>query len=127
MAISDKRFKWLLIAGCLTCFAIAFIWKYPDIVRAHNGRNYSSGKVGDYLYVDQYYNVHSDRKCTKLNSKGNKSTRIKTEELCGVKWSGYDLTFCPKCVNDDAYQDLMKIQGNSVVEEEDSTVLVWDY
>lgn len=38
--MSDKRFKWLLIVASLTTIIVAAIWKYPDIVKVHQNREW---------------------------------------------------------------------------------------
>ena len=98
--MTDKRFKWLLIAASLTIFAVAFIWKYPEIAKAHASRD--DARLGEYVYVDAHDVVHIDRKCSRLNYKGMRSERVKRESL----HRSYDTTFCSKCVSDKDYEEL---------------------
>lgn len=104
--MSDKRFKWLLIAASLTCVIVAFICKYPEAVKANATKDTTLGK---YLYIDPRSNIHVSRKCPKLNYKGWKSIRIKTDEI-GIFIQNSDdrnPSFCPHCVSDKDYEILI--------------------
>lgn len=104
--MSDKRFNWLLIVASLTCVIVAFIWKYPEAVKANATKD---TKLGKYLYIDPRSNIHVSRKCSKLNHKGWKSKRIMIDDI----YTYYkdtpmsDISFCPYCVSDNDYESLL--------------------
>lgn len=115
--MSDKRFKWLLACGCLTCIIVSFIWKFPEAVKANTTKDV---KLGEYVYVDPRSTIHVNRKCTKLNYKGWKSIRIKVDDLYYYfqDTSIGDISFCPHCVNDQNYELL----SNSFASQLDNRV-----
>lgn len=104
--MSDKRFIWLLIACCITVVSVAFIWKYPDAVKANATKDI---KLGEYLYVDPRNNIHVSRKCSKLNYKGWKSRRIKVDDMYFYfnDTPISEITFCPHCVDDKDYEKIV--------------------
>ena len=103
--MTDKRFKWLLTAASLTCIIVAFIWKYPDAVKANATKDV---KLGEYIYIDPRSTVHTSRKCPKLNYKGWKSRRIKIDDMSDFLNTTQveEISFCPHCVNDKDYETL---------------------
>lgn len=109
--MTDKRYKWLILAVSLTVIAVAFIYRYPDMVKAQNT---TSRKLGQYVYVDCFSIIHTSRNCTRLNKFISydmvHSNRVRIDELSaffGYKLIGDD-DFCPKCVTDNQFEKLIK-------------------
>lgn len=104
--MSDYRYKWLLIVASLTCIIVAFIWKYPDAVKANATKD---AKLGEYVYVDTRSTIHVNRKCSKLNYKGWKSKRITIDDmyLYFKDTPMNDISCCPHCVNDKDYEAIL--------------------
>ena len=104
--MSDKRYKWLLIFASITCVIVAFIWKYPDAVKANATKD---TKLGEYVYVDPRSIIHVNRKCSKLNYKGWKSKRITIDDMYHYfkDTPMSDISFCPHCVNDKDYESIL--------------------
>lgn len=104
--MSDKRFKWLLVCGCLTVIATAFIWKYPDAVKANATKD---AKLGEYVYVDPRSIIHVNRKCSKLNYKGWKSKRFTIDDMYRYfkDTPMSKISFCPHCVSDKDYESIL--------------------
>lgn len=106
MKMSDNRFKLLLIVASLTTIIVAAIWKYPDAIKAHENRQV---KLGEYVYIDPRNIIHVSRKCPKLNYKGFKSERVRTEDIKrSVLGGNEDFSFCPHCVSDKDYEELSR-------------------
>ena len=108
--MSDKRFKWLLIAVCFCVVAVAFIWRSPQIFKT---KGESREKLGEYVYVDDNFEtIHTSRKCKKLNSKGVTSYRVKIPELdLSTHYYSYGSVtpnFCPNCVSDKDYEKILE-------------------
>ena len=115
--MSDKKFKWLLIVSSLTCIIIAFVWKYPEAVKANSTKDI---KFGEYLYINPRSTIHVSRKCSKLNYKGWKSKRIKVADMYYYfkDTPMSDISFCPHCVNDKDYESIL----NSLASQLDNRV-----
>ncbi|MBD5339368.1 MAG: hypothetical protein HDR98_09680 [Bacteroides sp.] len=111
--MSDKRFKWLLVCGCLTVIATAFIWKYPEAVKANANKD---AKLGEYLFLDPRSIIHANRKCPKLNYKGWKSKRIKVGDMYNYfkNTPMSEISFCPHCVNDEDYESILNSFSSQV-------------
>lgn len=101
-----------MIVASLTCIIIAFIWKYPEIVKASSNR--IDNKLGEYIYVDPRNIVHVSRKCSKLNYKGWKTKRIKIDDMFFFYQDTPigDISFCPHCVNDNDYETILESFAN---------------
>lgn len=99
--MSDKRYKWLLLAVCITTVIVAAIWKTPDVMRAQVNRQ---NGLGEYVYLDYFSIIHVSRKCPKLYHKDVPfTTRMKVSDLQKRKDKKF---FCPNCVNDKDYETL---------------------
>lgn len=74
-------------------------------------------EVGKYVYVDCYSTVHIDRECASKLSENPKTKEERMANMMGVNFvdtcrlsqystNGYQLKFCPKCIDDEAYKHL---------------------
>lgn len=100
--MTDTRFKWL--TGCATIAVVAIAAMYffaPD----KEPQAQPEDIADKYVYIDQKNIIHTSRKCSRLNYKGMKSTRIKTEDIIPVGKG----QLCPKCVSDREYEQLTEI------------------
>lgn len=117
--MTDKRFRWLLVAASLTCIIVAFIWKYPDAVKANAEKD---AKLGEYVYIDPRSKVHASRKCPKLNYKGWKSKRIKIDDMFNFFKSTplEEISFCPHCVSDKDYESIISTFAAQIEDTSDN-------
>lgn len=106
--MNDKRFKWLLLAASVTVVIVAAIWKYPEAAKTNSKWD---DKLGQYIYVDNYSIIHASRKCSRLNHQGLPSKRIKLDDMYFYFQDTPmdEMTFCPKCVNDKDYENIVKL------------------
>lgn len=96
--MSDTRFKWLTSVIAITIIAMTGIICFSLIPPPEK-----AAKTKEYVYLDDYGIVHTDRKCSRLNYKGMTSERIKIENFNSANY----LDFCPKCVDDKTYESLI--------------------
>lgn len=109
--MSDRRYKFTLIACCITTIIVVAIWKAPDTMKALENRQRG---LGEYVYIDyddEYYTnfsgiLHVNRKCKKLFHKG---ALIKREKVTNLKGGGWEP--CPYCVSDKDYETLEKLSN----------------
>lgn len=81
--------------------ALAFQY-YFDSSKVDGKGNGGENNKSEYVYVDRNDIIHTDRKCSRLNYKGMRSTR---HRISGFWISQYN-SFCPKCVSDEEYERL---------------------
>ncbi len=81
--------------------ALAFQY-YFDSSKVDGKGNRHENDKSEYVYVDRNDIIHADRKCSRLNYKGMRSTRHKISDF---RISQYN-SFCPKCVSDEEYERL---------------------
>lgn len=100
--MTDTRFKWL--SGCVTIAIIAIAAMTIFSPDKSGCATRSNKPVGEYVYIDRYGILHSDRKCSRLNYKGMESERIQAQKInLGA------VTMCPKCVSDENYEELINM------------------
>lgn len=76
-------------------------------------------EVGQYVYIDCFSTVHTDRECASSLAENPKNKEERMANMQGVSFvdtcnlnptSGtFPLKFCPKCVDDSAYKHLSDI------------------
>ena len=100
--MTDNRYKWTVAVAAITITVIAAMIIF--VPGKHSYENHSKqSALSEYVYVDRYGIVHADRKCSRLNYKGNKSKRVHTHDFKADE----NTSFCPKCVSDSEYEDLI--------------------
>ena len=81
-------------------------------------------EVGKYVYVDCYRTVHIDRECASKLSENPKTKEERMANMMGVNFvdtcelsqhstNGFQLKFCPKCIDDEAYKHLQAIMDRN--------------
>lgn len=120
--MSDSRYKWTLVVCCITAIAIAFIWKFTDVIKADGAKD---AKLGEYIYVDDDYGIiHSSRKCSRLNQKGMGSRRLKLDDMYYFfkDTPVREISFCPKCVSDKDYEKIINIFSKQIEDAADEII-----
>lgn len=119
--MTDKRFRWLLIATSLTIIAVSFIWNYPQAVKANSTKD---SKLGEYIYFDDYSIIHVSRKCSRLNYKDMTSTRVKIDDMYFYfKDTPFgNISFCPKCVDDKDYEKIISVLSEQIEFADDDII-----
>lgn len=119
--MTDKRFKWLLLSASLTVILVAVIWKYPEAVKATDGRDCS---LGGYCYIDEYSIIHVSRKCSRLNYKDMTSRRFKVDDMYFYfkDTPVGSLSFCPKCVSDKDYEKIINMFSRQIEDAADKII-----
>lgn len=73
------------------------------------------GEIGNYVYVDGFATIHIDRECASSLVKDAKTKEERIISMQGVEFvdtcklvndSKWPYRFCPKCVDDDAFQHI---------------------
>ena len=82
-------------------------------------------EVGKYVYVDCYSTIHIDRECASKLSENPKTKEERMANMMGVSFvdtcelspysNGYKFSFCPKCIDDDAYKHLQTIMERNQI------------
>lgn len=100
--MTDKRFKWIVVASSIVAVLIAAMIILPGKIKVPRNSSKEKTELGEYIYIDRMDKVHTNRKSPKLNYKGMKSTRYTVEKF----YPNADITFCPYCVSDKQYEML---------------------
>lgn len=110
--MTDTRFKFLVISICITVLGIVGIWRFsnPNLYKSISLKQ--SDKLGEYVYLDRYSQLHSDRKCSKLKFKGMTSERIPVNDLSKVSYKN----ICSNCVSDKQYESIIESFSNQIEE-----------
>jgi hypothetical protein len=101
--MNDTKFKWLVSVVCLTAIIITAIVVITPKLLNNRAKKDTDDTLGEYVYVDVYNTIHTDRKCSRLNYKGMMSSRIHVAEIVNYT---EDALYCPKCVSDRQYKKL---------------------
>lgn len=112
--MNDTRFKWLTcVVGTVIAVVAIAVSAMLIFSRTFNSKSKSYSKksheVGEYVYIQMYPKVvHIDRHCPRLNYKDVESKRVfRSEFLTSSEYS-----FCPKCVSDETYSELVEMRHN---------------
>lgn len=93
-------------------------------------------EVGKFVYVDKYVTIHIDRECAAQSEHNAKTDAVKIGEgiifvdTCNLAYRFHNeigsrsYMFCPKCINDDAYQRLVAIMDRNCALSTDSAVVI---
>lgn len=76
-------------------------------------------EVGQYVYVNCFHTIHIDRECASQLSENPKTKEERMANMHGITFvdtcnltitnGTWSYKFCPKCVDDDAYELLLRI------------------
>ncbi len=86
--------------------------------------NSKQHEVGQYVYVDCFQTIHTDRGCASKLSDNPKSKEERMANMQGVSFvdtcnlvnnPSWSYKFCPKCVDDEAYHKVSSIMERNEI------------
>lgn len=99
--MTDSRYKWTVGVAAITIMVVAAMIVFAPGKYSDKNQSKQSA-TGEYVYIDGFNIVHADRKCSRLNYKGNKSERVHLHDFKADE----NRSFCPKCISDSEYENL---------------------
>lgn len=75
-------------------------------------------EIGKYVYVDCFNTIHTNRECASVLTNNPKTKDERMANMQGVQFidtcnlvnkTSWPYKFCPKCVDDDAFQNISSI------------------
>ena len=110
--MKESRFRW--VTGLCAAVIVAITGMY--IFAEKSGGDVSRLSDDDMVYIDYSDQIHTNRKCKRLNYKNTRvRSRITLEELK----KDYYKTICPNCVSDDEHDQIIKTKKPDEIDDSD--------
>ena len=110
--MKESRFRWVTGLCAAVIVAIAGMYFFAE----KSGGSHVTRLSDDMVYIDYSDQIHTNRKCKRLNYKNTRvRSRITLEELK----KDYYKTICPNCVSDDEHDQIIKTKKPDEIDDRD--------